>query len=179
MRNIKRTLMAALAGATVLAGSAFATAAADEMPTGHMDGGHTHEGIGHEGMGGHEFMPPFLHGLQLTEAQQDKVFELTYSQIPALREKHKELHRIHEELRKLALSDNYDDSKAKALISRGAAVMASIGEIMASTDHRIYQLLTAEQKKQLADRAERHAHPSDGGWGHSHHDDDGKPPVAN
>ena len=167
MRNITRTLMATLVGATILAGSACVKAAADDMPMHHMPE--------HGGMGTHggDFTPHFLHGLELTDAQKDKVFELTYAQIPALREKHKELHKIHEELHKLALSNDYDDSKAHALTTRGAAVMASIGDMMAKTDNRIYQLLTPEQKQQLAKHEAHRDHEH--GW----HDGAPQPAPAN
>ncbi|MFA6071271.1 MAG: hypothetical protein WC810_22070, partial [Janthinobacterium sp.] len=35
---------------------------------------------------GAQGLPPFLHGVELSEAQQDKVFAATYAQAPFLRE---------------------------------------------------------------------------------------------
>ncbi|CAK0781077.1 periplasmic protein CpxP/Spy [Gammaproteobacteria bacterium] len=96
-------------------------------------------------------MPPFLHGLKLSETQRDKIFELLHAQVPSLHEKGKEIHKGRLALHKLSLSDQYDEAKVKELAENGARVIAEIARLIASTDNQIYQLLTPEQRKQLAD----------------------------
>ena len=56
------------------------------------------------------FMPPFLRELKLTEAQQDKIFELLHSQEPGMRERHKAVRKAAEELNQLAASEHYKPS---------------------------------------------------------------------
>lgn len=98
---------------------------------------------------GREPMPPFLHGIALTEEQRDKMFEIMHAQIPALRTREKELRQSHEALLKLSLSGEFDDVKAKALADAGARAMAEMALTRARLDHKVYRLLTPEQRKQL------------------------------
>ena len=94
--NIKRFLIAAsVALAIPLTAAAFG---------GH--GGHAgcgmeaHGGAGHPMMGGN-MMPPHLRGLNLTEAQQDKVFEIMHAQAPVMRDKAKVVRKAESDLRAL------------------------------------------------------------------------------
>ncbi len=110
-----------------------------------------HGGFGEFGGGGRDMMR-MLHGLDLTEAQRDKVFELVHANMPALREQGKVLRNNHEELRKLALSDKYDEAKVKALTEQNAQAMAQMAQTRARMGHEVYQLLTPEQRKALEER---------------------------
>jgi Spy/CpxP family protein refolding chaperone len=98
---------------------------------------------------GHEPTPPFLHGVTLTEEQRDKVFEIMHAQMPGLRAREKELRQSHEALARLSLSVEFDDLKAKALADAGARTMAEIALTRARLDHKVYRLLTPEQRKQV------------------------------
>jgi len=109
-------------------------------------------------------MPPFLHGLKLSEAQEDKVFDIQYGQIPLLREQEKSLHKAQEELHKLALSGQYDDAKAKVLTDRIAHAIVGIELLHAQADSRLFQVLTDEQRKELAEHMNEH----EGGPDHPH-----------
>jgi periplasmic protein CpxP/Spy len=106
---------------------------------------------------GREPMPPFLHGVTLTEEQRDKLFELMHAQAPSLHAREKELRRSHEALLKLSLRSEFDDVTAKSLADAGARAMAEIALARARLDHQVYSLLTAEQRKQLDNPRPRHA----------------------
>jgi Spy/CpxP family protein refolding chaperone len=96
--------------------------------------------------------PPFLHGLQLNEEQNDKVFNLMHAQVPTLRAKAKEARRAHEELQRLSLSVDFDEAKAKSLADAGARAMADMALMRARADQQIYRLLSPEQRRALASR---------------------------
>jgi periplasmic protein CpxP/Spy len=60
-------------------------------------------------------MPPFLHYLELSDAQQDKVFNLLHDQAPKARDSFKAAAKTMEELQRLSSSDNFDTNKARSL----------------------------------------------------------------
>ena len=93
-------------------------------------------------------LPPFLHGIDLSEAQQDKVFAATYAQAPLLREQEKIAFKAHAQLRELAGSSAYDDAKASALASTAAQAMAQISLLHARLEQQLLAVLTPEQRKQ-------------------------------
>jgi periplasmic protein CpxP/Spy len=104
--------------------------------------------FGGPGMGGE---PPFLRGLELSEAQQDKVFAILHAQEPYLRDQGKAAGKAHAGLRELAHAAQYDDAKAAALAQAGAQAMANIALQHVRTEQKLLALLTPEQRKQLAD----------------------------
>lgn len=111
---------------------------------------------GERGMfGGGHHMHRLLRGLDLTEAQRDQVFSLLHAEAPAMREKAKELRKLRMELQTLALSDTYDEAKAKSLADAGARVMADMAQQAARTGNKVYQLLTPEQRKALEEKRAR------------------------
>lgn len=120
--------------------------------------GPDHEGPGGPGMPP-PLMAPFLHGIELTDAQQDKVFAILHAEMPYLREQHKAAMKAHEALRALSGSAQFDDAKAAALAQAGAQAMANIELQRARTEQKLLALLTPEQRKQLAERpAHRPSH---------------------
>jgi Spy/CpxP family protein refolding chaperone len=100
-------------------------------------------------------LPPFLHGLDLTEPQRDAVFDILHAQAPLLRNRVNALHKGDEALRSLALSTEYDENKARGLIEENAANMAEIALLRVQGEHQIYAVLTAAQRKQVAERKPR------------------------
>jgi len=100
------------------------------------------------GPGMHEGGPGFLRGLDLSEAQRDKIFAIHHALAPQMRDKFKIVRKSHEDLRALSTSPQYDDAKAKALADAGARAMADIALLKARSEHDIYALLTPEQKAQ-------------------------------
>jgi periplasmic protein CpxP/Spy len=113
--------------------------------------------------------PPFLAGLKLTEEQQDKVFEILYAAAPAIRTQSKALHKAREALMELNTSDQYDESKAKALADTAAKADSQLTLLRVRAEHEIYALLTPEQRKEITDRQHDHEKGS--------RDHEGRPPA--
>lgn len=92
-------------------------------------------------------LPPFLHRIKLSEAQQDKIFAILHAQVPQMRVQAKTLRKAHDELRELSLSDKYDEDRAKVLADSGAKAMAEMALLRSRTDRQIIALLTSEQRQ--------------------------------
>jgi len=84
--------------------------------------------------------------LQLTEAQQDKLFMLQHAAEPARRARDKAIRRAQDSLRELAGSPRFDDAKAAALAQTlGQALAAE--ELDRAREHaQFLSLLTPEQR---------------------------------
>ena len=107
--------------------------------------------------------PPFLHGLDLSEAQQDKLFALMLSNAPQLHEQEKALHKSADELHKFLSSGQYDEAKIKSLAEAHAHAMAQMVILHARSEHQVLALLTPEQRTQLdAMKAKFEAHGGPG-----------------
>ncbi|WP_194270063.1 Spy/CpxP family protein refolding chaperone [Candidatus Methylospira mobilis] len=94
-------------------------------------------------------LPPHLQRLNLSADQHAKVTALLKEREPALQEKAKTGWKTHNDLRNLALSDNYTPEKAKVFSEAGARTMAEVTLMHASLDNAIYQILTPEQQQQF------------------------------
>lgn len=99
-------------------------------------------------------VPPFLRGIDLSEAQQDQVFAILHAQIPLLREQHKRVAKARSALYQLAASANYDDAKAAALAQSAAQAMASISLQQVRSEQKLLALLTPEQRRQALQRGD-------------------------
>jgi len=104
-------------------------------------------------------MPPFLHNIELSEAQQDKVFSIMHAQAPLIREQVKIIRKTHETLQSLAKADRFDDAKVKAIAETSAHAMVELAMLRTRSDHQIYALLTPEQRKQADDMKARFHSP--------------------
>ena len=118
-------------------------------------------GVG-PGMGPGFGAPPFLAGLHLTDEQQDKVFAIVYAAEPAIHEQTKALRKAHGGLHDLNTSDQYDEARVKSLAEAAAKAESQLTVLRMRTEHEIFALLTAEQKKQLEEHRQK-AHEHDGG----------------
>jgi len=107
-----------------------------------------------EGEPGHPPLPPFLHGVKLTEEQQDKLFGIMHGAMLSLYTKGKESHKAHEELQRLAMSADFDETKAKKLADSAARAQSELELIRARTDQQIFRILTAEQRKMIESRVQ-------------------------
>ncbi len=109
-------------------------------------------------------IPHFLQTIELTEAQEDKIFQLMHAQAPAMREQHKILHKAREELYTLSNSNAFSDSikeKSRKLATTIGSTLAEIELMRAETDARIRSLLDDKQRKQLDEnRKEFHELPA-------------------
>ena len=108
---------------------------------------------------GPQGLPPFLRGIDLSEAQQDKVFAATYAQAPLLREQQKIAFKAHAQLRAMAASSAYDDAQAGALASTAAQAMATISLQQARLEQQLLAVLTPEQRKQAERQHDQHPGP--------------------
>lgn len=100
--------------------------------------------------------PPLFRGLDLSEAQQDKIFAILHAEAPYLREQAKAAAKAREALHALAGADNYDDAKATALAKDAANAEANIALQHVRTQQKLLAVLTPEQRKQQADEKPRH-----------------------
>lgn len=146
--SIRRFLLAAgIAAAIPLSASAL---------QGHAGapgacGGGMPDGAGKHAMGG-DPLPPYLHGLNLSEAQRDKVFAIMHAQAPVMRDRAKALHKVEDDLRALAVTPDYSEAKARALADAAAKAMAEMALARTKVDRQVFEILTLEQRKQLAER---------------------------
>jgi len=102
----------------------------------------------HGGRHGGERGPGMMRELNLTEAQQDKMFELRYAMAPKMREEMKAIRAASESLRDMADKGEYDEAKVKSLTETRAQAMSRMAQLRAKNQHEVYQLLTAEQRDQ-------------------------------
>jgi periplasmic protein CpxP/Spy len=152
----------------------------DGAPHGHEMGGCMRggpDGGMHHGMamfaeGGP--LPPMLRHLQLSEAQQDKIFAILHAQAPQARDMGKALHKAHRALHELTTAASFDDAKAKAAADALGKAVADEALLHARTHRQIFDVLTPEQRQKLAKMGE---HGRDGGHGDGHHGD--HPPMPN
>lgn len=103
--------------------------------------------------------PHFLRGIELTEAQQDKVFNILYGQVPYLREQHKAEEKAMRALHELRNADKYDDAAAVKLAQAAAQAHANITLQEIRTQQKLLAVLTPEQRKQLDERKPRAPRP--------------------
>ncbi|WP_332855786.1 Spy/CpxP family protein refolding chaperone [Duganella sp. S19_KUP01_CR8] len=158
--SLHNILLAAAVGLPLFA--AGGAARADDA--GHppmMKQGAEHDGPEHgagdraPGPGFHHGRPPFVHGIELSEAQEDKVFAILHAQEPYLRDQDKAAAKAHEALRAMGRGDQYDDAKAAALARDAATAMANIALQHVRTEQKLLAVLTAEQRKQQAESQTR------------------------
>lgn len=155
MRTPNRFLVALLATSGIALALPMAVQARPMMGGEGCHGPMSMERGGHGaefGMFGGGHGPRYLRGLDLTEAQKDKVFDLMHAQAPAMRAKVKELREARSNLEALTRSPTYDEAKVRTLTDKAAAAMADLARMHARTEHQIYQLLTPEQRQELNER---------------------------
>ncbi|UCV22687.1 Spy/CpxP family protein refolding chaperone [Ferribacterium limneticum] len=110
-------------------------------------------------------MPPYLRQLDLSEAQRDRVFEIMHGQAPAMRVKVKAVRNAEESLRRLVLSTEYTEPKARALSDDAAKATAELALARAMAERQVYEVLSAEQRSQLAKLKAAGKVPMDGRGG--------------
>jgi Spy/CpxP family protein refolding chaperone len=124
----------------------------EAVGTGHCSGMDGRGPMGKRGSaGGGEMGPDYLRGLNLTEAQRDKVFEVMHAQAPGMREKAKAHLAAEEALRHLTAAPDYSEATARALADTLGNSLVEMALARAKVDRQIFDLLTAEQRKQLAE----------------------------
>ncbi len=121
-------------------------------------GGHggSHHGSrkGHVRMGGHEGMG-MLRGLDLTEAQRDKLFELRHAQMPAMREHRKAVRAARQGLRELGAAESFDAERAKGYAEQLGLAVAAMALQKTTLHQAMLAVLTDEQRAELKQRRDR------------------------
>lgn len=159
--SLKRfAVAAAVALALPLSASAFTG------QKGPMNGGCSamgaKAGFAHPGMGG-DGMPRYLHRLNLSEAQRDRIFDIMHTQAPVLRNNMKTLYKAQSDLRALTALPDFSEAKAKELADAVAAATGEMALNRAKTERQVIDVLTPEQRQQLAEmKAERPRQRGDG-----------------
>lgn len=147
--NYKKIIAMACLGLSALA-------IADPM---NMDEHHT--GCKHsEHMQGQAFIPPpgfmpppgmprFLSGIRLTEEQNDKIFALTYPEIPKKHERMKQKMQLIKSIQSLSSSEKLDENQLKVVAEKLASIEKE--ELINNTviENKVFQVLTPEQRAQL------------------------------
>jgi periplasmic protein CpxP/Spy len=118
----------------------------------HAEPGFQRQGH-HQGFGKHR--GDFTRGLNLTDAQRDKIFELRHAAEPALRAKSKEVRAARRDVRQVAMTEKFDESRALAVSNQAARVQAEYSVMRLRLSNQIYNVLTPEQRKQAAERKQR------------------------
>lgn len=171
--NMKRTtkIFLALAGALILTLSLAAYA---------QYAGHAHQGFGPPaggcggacegcaegrmhggGMHGH-MLHALLRDLDLTSAQHEQIHALFMAQHEAMGDQHGALQKVHQDLLKLALSDSYSEEAVAGVISTATASLTEAAQAHTRTLNAAYQILTPEQRQQLAQNlADLAEHPAE------------------
>lgn len=95
-------------------------------------------------------MPPFLRALDLSEAQQDKVFAVMHAQAAQSYERMKLLHKAEADLRNLARAADYSEAAARSLADKLARAQADAILERVRSERQILEILTPEQREKLA-----------------------------
>lgn len=113
-------------------------------PRGEFPGG----GFGGRGL-------PFLHDLELSESQEDKLFQLMHNQAPYLREQQRAHDKAMRALHEMRDAGKFDDAAAARLAQAAAQAEANLALAHIRTHQKVLALLTPEQRKQLEERKAR------------------------
>jgi Spy/CpxP family protein refolding chaperone len=97
-------------------------------------------------------VPPYLRGVELTEAQDDKIFAIVHGQVPYLREQEKAREKAERGLFELHAAAKYDDAAAAKLEQAAAQATANLTLAHLRTEQKVLAVLTAEQRKALDER---------------------------
>ena len=98
---------------------------------------------------------PFLHGLELSESQEDKLFLLMHNQAPYLREQQRAHDKAMRALHEMRDAEKFDDAAAAKLAQAAAQAEANLALAHIRTHQKVLALLTPEQRKQLDERKAR------------------------
>lgn len=98
---------------------------------------------------------PFLHGLELSESQEDKLFQLMHNQAPYLREQERAHDKAMRALHEMRNAEKFDDAAAAKLAQAAAQAQANLTLSHIRTHQKVLALLTQEQRAQIASRQQQ------------------------
>jgi periplasmic protein CpxP/Spy len=102
----------------------------------------------HRGGMGHEM--PFFALHDLTDAQRTQIKQIFQSSKPAIKPLWQQEHQSHQAMMQLVTSGTFDEAKAQAIANQAAQTHAQLEVEHAKVVSQAYQVLTAEQKTELA-----------------------------
>ena len=103
----------------------------------------------HGGPGG-GMLHALVHDLDLTSEQREQIHTLFMEQRESMGDQHGVLRQVHRDLLKLALSDTYSAEGVTNVINASTAALTEAAQAHTRTLNAAYQLLTPEQRQQLA-----------------------------
>lgn len=106
-------------------------------------------------MGGRMF-EFFADYLDLTDAQQTQAKEIMAKAKPSLEPLVRQRIQAEKQLRELAMSGNFDESKVRDIANQQAQVMTELTVQKARMESELFQLLTPEQKTKLNQFIDKH-----------------------
>lgn len=138
----------------------------------HMKRGKRHGGPGADR--GHGRMEGFggpgagmmMRGLDLTEAQKDKLFELRHAAAPAMRDARKAARKAREQLRAFNKEGAADDAQLQAYATELGNAVAQMAVLRAQGRRDMMAVLTDEQRATLKERMEKRGKRGDRGNRH-------------
>lgn len=92
---------------------------------------------------------PFLHGIDLSEAQQDRLFAILHAEAPQLREQDKLERKAHEALRAMFEAGDFSEAKAASHTKALGQAVAARELLRVRTAGQVMALLTPEQRARL------------------------------
>ena len=92
---------------------------------------------------------PELRGIDLTAAQVAKLTELRDAQRKTFADNAALLHEQHDALNRLVMSEAYTQEAAREIIAKIGAVQSEMARLHAEQSHKLYEILTAEQRTRL------------------------------
>lgn len=135
----------------------------DDMPSGNPSS--CNEQRSHHPMRNNAFAPDpmgmslFPPKLDLTDEQQEEIFELKHAQEPTVFEQERIARKTMQELELLIKSDHFDPAKAKSLAEVHGKALAELAYQHAVIHAKIWALLSEAQRKRLTDWPEVHPEP--------------------
>jgi protein CpxP len=115
---------------------------AEPMPAPPPGGHGPHHGVKGPGL-------PFLRGIDLTEAQEDRLFAILHAQAPQLREQDKIEDKAHEALRSMLDAGDFNEAKASGHARALGQAIAARELLRVRTAGQVMSLLTPEQRAQI------------------------------
>ena len=99
--------------------------------------------------------PIWLAGIELTESQQDLIFDILHDVAPAQRKAHRTAEKTHEQLHHIGLATDYSEVEARRLSESHAHAIGELSLLRAKTERRILDVLTPDQRRDAAHQAAR------------------------
>jgi periplasmic protein CpxP/Spy len=102
-------------------------------------------------------LPPYLSGIELTEAQQDTLFMLMRDNATAIFENEKIARKTMQELHQLAGSGHFDIAKSRSLADAHGKALAELTYLHTIVQAQTWAMLSAKQRMQISAHSE---HPA-------------------